>query len=377
MIIYAALPFHKDVKLTPAMKLRADRVMWSHQKVFDSAAGTVAYFPVIYTPQAVALKVGEWLGLSIDTSYRGARYLSLLVSMLILMWAFSMYSPSYLAMACMLLPMQLFQLAATSIDGLSMALGIFVVSVFMRIASNCGAGSSRDPYLLILGCSILITSRPYLLPLLGLSWVALSMRPRKALALAVSCQAAFVIGWFMLVLFNTVDTRVSTGLATMDKVSYYLSHPGVFVGVIGTTLTDTSLLRFYGSSFLGVLGWLDTYLRDVVYTVLGLFLTLIAVLNIGTLSGDGQARWPLLIAALCSVVLIFVLLLLTWTALPAVTVDGVQGRYLLIPLILIAYALKGVGAEFQSQRIWLNTALLASLGCYSACVTIDAVLDRY
>jgi len=377
MSIYATLPFHRDVKLTPAMRYGAEGVMWSHQKVFDSAAGAVAYFPIIYTPQALALRVGEWLGLSIDMSYRGARYLNLIVIMLILIWAFSYSPPSYLAISCMLLPMQLFQLAATSIDGLAMALCIFAVSVFMRIAKDSGSRPSRDYYLLLLASTLLITSRPYLLPLLGLSLVVFSIRPSRVLALAIGCQAVFVIGWFTLVLLYTADIRVSTELGTVDKFNYYFSHPGVLMGVMWATMSDASLLQFYGFSFIGILGWLDTSLHEAAYIVLGLFLMLIAVLNTGTLRKDSQARWALLITALCSVALVFMLLLLTWTALPAVRVEGVQGRYLVIPFILVAYALNGVGPEFHARRIWLNIALLMTIGGYSEMVTIEALLDRY
>ena len=63
---------------------------------------------------------------------------------------------------------------------------------------------------------------------------------------------------------------------------------------------------------------------------------------------------------------------------PAIYIDGVQGRYLLIPAVLIAYALSG-------QSIWLNRpkvektimTIVFFFALYCAVITMNVLLERY
>jgi hypothetical protein len=70
-------------------------------------------------------------------------------------------------------------------------------------------------------------------------------------------------------------------------------------------------------------------------------------------------------------------MLVTWTPHPATLIEGIQGRYFLLPAILIAYALNNnLESSGFYRRILLFTILLL-LGIYSFIITDQLLLDRY
>lgn len=377
MIHYAALVHHPDVKVTADKKAQADRVQWSHTHVFGALPGTGFYFPVIYTPQAVGLRVGEALGLSVDTSYRCARLLALLAIIALLWKAFALYPPNALAIALIVLPMQLFQMATTSIDGISMALGFLVISAFMRIAQQGIKASPRDFYWLVAASTVLISSRPHLLPLLLLPVAAVFYTPGRTFIVLVCGEILGVLGWLASAVLNTVDLRISGQAGLAKTLGFYTEHPGELFTVISATFSNVELLRFYWLSFIGILGWLNVALPSSAYSVLSAVLLVIVLMNMGGLKTAERFRLTLLFCAACSVALIFVALLLTWTPIASPVITGVQGRYFLIPALLAAYALAGTVKGFHSWRAYCNTALLILLGCYSVVSMTGVLQHRY
>ncbi|WP_169070692.1 hypothetical protein [Candidatus Accumulibacter contiguus] len=90
-----------------------------------------------------------------------------------------------------------------------------------------------------------------------------------------------------------------------------------------------------------------------------------------------EAEWLvsllLVICAFCSILLIFLALLVTWNAHPASVINGVQGRYFIVPALLIAYSLDcGSGGESP-----VGPALLAAFSLFSLFNTGNLLLDRY
>ena len=91
-----------------------------------------------------------------------------------------------------------------------------------------------------------------------------------------------------------------------------------------------------------------------------------------------SARAALLLSSIGAVATIFLAMLVTWTPHPALYIDGVQGRYFLIPALLIAYALSG-------QAIWLNRPKVEKtimitvffFALYCAVITMNVLVERY
>lgn len=342
-------------RLAPAdLQQQYKAVPWSETTVFYPAPGTGYYFPLIYAPQALALKAGRALGLGIAHSYQLARSFTLFAVCVLVTLAWRKAPPNPAVLVVTTLPMCIFQVVSPTLDGLTTALALLACSEFLSRLSTEQSKSSA-PWLLY-GCLFLvITSRTHLVPMLLLPlYLAWRHRARKAWAawsmLVLACAA-----WILYALATTTDARVVREHTTGELLRIYLTHPLDFFCLIWSTLQHDGRLAFYSQSFIGILGWLDTPLKKIHYQAIGAGLTVATLISVnwhGNRS-DYSQRVTMLVAGTTSVFIVFLALASTWTAYPATVIEGVQGRYFLVPAMLVCYALSGPNTGNFRHRAWV------------------------
>lgn len=379
MGMYSHLPSSRDRRLSIEKADSARDIAWSGQKEYTAAPGTAVYFPLIYGPQALALGIGERTGMTVDASYRLARFFVLLASAGVLVLAFLLFPANPLLIALLVLPMSMFQFSSATLDAFSNALAIFCLAAFLRLSVDRDKAASWIFPAFAFCIAILITSRLHLLPLLILLATSCWYVKNKAKWGVLGITTVFIFGWIVLAMKTTVDHRVSLGGSTGSIIEYYVKHPSMYFKVLLTTLSSTNLLSFYGDSFLGILGWLDTPFRTDSYVVMAWLLGLTAVLSISWRRGEGGLRpaMVLLLCAILTVLLLFFALLVSWTPHPASVINGVQGRYLWVPAGMLAYALAGDAALAENWRRKLALVLVACLALYSVNETAHSLINRY
>ena len=376
---YLDLPFKYDQKISQDILGSGHELRWTGIKEYSPAPGTGFYFPIIYIPQAVGLSAGEALGLTIDNSFRLARFASLTISCLIIYGAFLIFMPSPFAMSLLIIPMSLFQMSSASLDGISTAVAILVLSVFMRIAT-C-KGEAKPWFILLLTVSVFIvaSARMHLLPFVSLIFISYYYTKDKRCIFAGSLATFLLFLWLVMAIKNMVNFTPSTGIPPTGVITYYLANPFSLANVLFETITDPGLQQFYLKSFFGILGWTDAPFTQATYKVLYLLVTLIFLVSIPfrELRTELTMRASLALCAMGSVFLIFFSLLVTWTMHPASIIHGVQGRYFLVPGILIAYALSSTEYPLSNRFTLVGPILLAALFLFSVEKTANLLLDRY
>lgn len=399
MKIHTRYSYEKNTKLSLEENQIASGIEWSGSEQFSPAPGTGYYFPLIYSPQAIGLAVGEFFDLTVDHSYRLARFFTLLAISLALLWAFHLYTPSALVLALIVLPMSLFQLSTASLDGISSAITILAISAFLRITNDKESSPSWLVMLLATCVFLLASSRVHLLPMVLLVFAAyFYTRDRISLVLG-ALVTTLVLAWTAVAISSTVDARVSLGASTSELLRYYVFNPLQFIQVLWNTVTDAAMTSHWRQSFFGVLGWLDTWFSPVVYGWLGvlLLLTLFFSVSFKDIRHNWPARALLLVCSASSLLIMLLALLVTWTPHPASIIDGVQGRYFLLPALLLAYSLffnvnagsashagnalqAGAVGRVETCASWLRLCGLASLAAlfgYSALNTTNRLMERY
>lgn len=379
MRAHAGLPFASDQKVNAAMVDAARALQWRGEQEFSEAPGTGYYFPLIYAPHALGLLAGEVLGLSVDASYRLVRLLVLVCTVALLAWAFWLHGPPPLALGLLVLPMTLFQFASPTLDGLSAALAVLAISVFLKFSRDRDEAAPWLLPVLTVSVVILAASRVHLLPMLLLIFLCFAFVQRRGILLTGLGAVALVVGWLLLAVLYTVDTRVDTGAGTLTILGYYLADPVAFLRVLDATLSNDALTRFYRHSFLGILGWLDARFDVSVYRHLGSALLLLAFLSITWrgLGEDWLSRCALILCGVGGSMLVFLALLITWNAHPATLIEGVQGRYFLVPALLLAYALGGHATRGGGLVRLAGLGVVGGLLLFSAWMTLSLLLDRY
>ncbi|GAN69548.1 DUF2142 domain-containing protein [Acetobacter orleanensis] len=366
---------HTDKKIAQNDLNIIRNFQWTADKTFTVAPGTGYYFPILYTPQAIGLSIGEYTHLSIDNSYRLARLMSAIIACFIIIAAFAISAPNALVLALLAIPMTLFQIAAASLDGMATAVTILALAVFCQTKRLASHTPPALLYTLSISVTLVAACRLHALPILLLPFMAWIYTKRKNVLWQTLSCTAFVIGWTLLAMKMTISNP-HPDTSVHEKLLGIFLHPLHFAHLIVNTIADPGKQNFYICSFLGDLGWLDTLFPTKFYEALTLLLLVITLLCLPW--KNQRETWIssgiMAGMSLASCLLIFMALYLAWTPANASEIEGIQGRYFLIPALFLAYAL---GELKITRRSLCAFSLFAVLFLFSTYSMISVLLTRY
>jgi uncharacterized membrane protein len=369
-----------DNKITAEDRAAVKLVQWSDERRFGAAPGVNYYFPMIYSPQALGLFIGQQMGLTVETSYFLARFSAAIFIAAILLLAFNIFRPSLFIISLLIIPMTIFQFASTSQDGVATALVILVASIFLRLTTSPDPISKKYFYLMAFSVLLITTSRINLLPILGLLFIAAHYsKERRIYYSLASIVTLLSLLWVLYALLTTVDNRLVLEHSTAEVILHYVKNPFDFFSVLGHTLSDDKLTGFYLASFFGVLGWLDTNIGGQNVSILlysTLFIFLLSI-SLPTLKKERKARAALFITGIFSILLLFFLLLITWSKHPADVINGVQGRYFLAPVLLIGYSLTTSHKNLSRLQAIAGMTGLLTIAALTSFAIPRVLIDRY
>jgi uncharacterized membrane protein len=272
--------------------------------------------------------------------------------------------------------MSVFQFASASLDGMSTALSIFAISLFMRIMDERENAKPWRLYGLTASVILVVSSRPYMVPLIGLILGTYLYTGNRKSLLAGGVALSLVVLWWIVAIQGTTGTRLAIKAPISTVISYYVADPLSLLKLLHATFSQYG--RPYWESFLGILGWLDARFTEKIYTSFLYFIVAIGMFSVSFRYSKQElpARMLLSLCALFSFILVFPTVLLT-NAHPANLIEGVQGRYFLIPALLLSYSFM-CNSRRESCRIYLAGFLLLSvLLLYSTFHTTTLLLKRY
>ena len=352
------------------------------QPISLSAPGAALYPPIAYLPQGLAIGIARALYLPVSSAYHLTRLVTLITSAAVLFAAFLLVTPSPLQLALLALPMSLFQMASAALDGFSTSMAVLAISLYQALPET---QPRKQPLLhLSLVCSILVVvpARLHLWPLLILLFLsARKIKSAWAWFAGLACLSTVLI-WVVQVSRSTVDLRrAQLSTDTVQTAIESLSHPGELIALLVRTLTNQELQGFYARSFIGVLGWLHLPLEPPeAYQMLALMLAICTVLTVSWTRHQRwrmlleQTRWLLVGMAMLSALSVFLLLLVAWTPDPthAQLIEGVQGRYFLVPTLMVAMAVAAPQEQQQHLR-----GLMLSYGSGSVMLMVCTALTLH
>ncbi len=365
----------------PALMDQASRQGWAHQDMFVNVAGTGYYSPFIYLPHALGLRLARTLDLSMRASYELTRLLVALTALGLIAWAWRILAPNPLTRALVLMPMAVFQILSPTIDGLSIALALLLAALFVAQGlAPKGKPDLAQEWALYACTFLLVTSRTNLAPLLLLPlWLlARHFSGERLLAWLALCAAS--AGWTLYGLATTADTRLLRAHSTLEIIAFYAVDPSEFVRLVARTLSDPDTGYFYAYSFVGLLGWLDAAIpREAMVTVwCALAMALVAtVWSTKYLRRDIGMRSVLLFAGLSSTILIFFALAISWNDYPVEIMGGVQGRYFIVPALLVSVAIGPLGEKVAPMHQKISTALTLAFALGSLYTLAATLSQRY
>jgi uncharacterized membrane protein len=370
------LRFQYDNKITSSTVRMSRKIEWSGKRQFSDFPNTAFYFPLSYLPQAVALTIGENTGLTVRESYYLARLFSLLVTLALILAAFLLYPVPLMVLAAFVTPMSLFQLGSASLDSVTFGLCALAGALFMRGANAKFSFSAKMHVALIICLFSLVTSRIALFALTPLPVVLYATRKSRSYLISSAALISLSAAWTIYAL-ETVKGVPPRELTTIEIIKYYLGRPASFVRVFFDTITSGSMLKSYWSMFVGVLGWLDTPLGSEIYAGFGILFAMLGILSLGRKPASVLKKGSISLAcgAVCSLLLMYFVFLVTYDPHPAKIIEGIQGRYFTPIFIVFAYAI--FGRRLSSSELRVGLILLSLMIAFAIVGATPRLLGRY
>jgi hypothetical protein len=347
--LYESMSYHQDVKQTPDLARRAGAIGWpepDRDEVFQSPA---QYGPLFYIPQAIGIWLGRSLGISPTSTLALARVMNGLAACAIGFLALSICRRGLaLTFTTLLFPMALSQFASLSQDALIISLSILAVAMASRVLTEQRPASTSEfaIFAAIVVSAALARPSNIALALLAPAFVTWSDLGWRRKALIGGAAVVLLAVWFpfQATLLQWLPSEWSVSIT--GQLRYIFADPLAFPRAL-----VSSLLAQYEPLLAGMVGRLGWGWTDVIFP--NWYYLQAAVVFICALAAPGNSGptlRPTLIAALTFLGFITALsgaLYLSWTKVGKPTIDGLQGRYFLPVIPLLAWPVPAFGARLR------------------------------
>jgi uncharacterized membrane protein len=362
--------------------LAARALGWSHHPVFKQMRTQAGYLPIFYLPEALAIGTAKLLGFGPYHAYLAARLANLGGFLLAGAAALLLAQRGLALLFCTLtMPMTLNLAASGSLDALMIPSAVLAAALLTRRPpatsfSFWAAG-------VLIGC-VAVTKPPYfplaamlLLPPSGrwrLPRAELLRRAAAVLGILLACMAwSWVIVRYAAVpplqppeaagpLYPGPLPAVFDGPNLAAQVSVLMADPIRLLSLpLRQFLHDGDLL----DQMIGRLGWLNVVLPTHLYLLWTFALVASVLLELaGPRQPDqGAGRLVLLLsAAAVSVIGVYLSQYLAWTPVGVPWIGGMEGRYFLPVLPLLAVAIPHLdlpGGRVLRRVLWVLPAAAA------------------
>lgn len=356
----------------------ADPLGWQAPRIPAFFGNTAIYPPVLYLPAALGIDLCRLLGATLPATLTVARLAQAMASLTLASLALGMARRGRVVLFVLLsLPMTLSLFGSCSQEGPMLATAACCAAwLSRRDARSPGSWRGWIGAGLLIGLLGAAKLPQMLLGLLPACVGAACGRGRTGAAATVASLLVSV-GWLLAGALPAMGGLGRAGVSPQLQLAFIVAHPLRMAGVAVDTLTvlGPTLVR----ETIGVLGLLDTLLPVAFYAAALLCLVVACGMEGWPMQRARAGMLPggvrLAMAAVLSgcVAAIFAILDLVWTPVGAGLIEGVQGRYLLPPLLfailLLPRAERAVGPE--QLRLAGGFALL----CW--CVVPATIVARY
>jgi uncharacterized membrane protein len=350
------------------------------EPVFVPYAGSEGYSPAAYLPHAAMAWLARAAGLGFLATFYLMRLAGLAAMTAVVAYAIArtpLPSLSWTFLAIGMLPSALNGRAVINADAAAFAYSLVLVGLFLRRSSGLAGAAPPTRAVWTLLCAL---SKPPNIAFALLEWFhpvspgwpkwrdrAMVILPALvATVVWTAASSADVAAWRLVEITGAAPEE----FAPAWKLRFMVDHPGHFLEAVGGSFLKKDPAQFW-HQVIGVLGLFDTVLRPWVYTGIGGLLAATSVSAIGGGVRPREGLAALLVgAAYCfAVVLIFYLV---WTPINADEIWGVQGRYFVPVLPLVAVVVATLFRRAPNVRITALLAVAAAL--LAGAGSIDAVL---
>jgi uncharacterized membrane protein len=340
--------------------------------------GAEGYSPVPYVPYVAAAALAETAGASWRSMLYLMRFFGLLLTTALIAYAIAktpVLPWGFFAVA--MLPSSLYGRAVVSADGAVLAATLVVLALCLRSALGRNEFPAYRGFWYVI-CALTKPSQLVIVALesmvrpltLARNWLAIVAVTLPAIVLCVAWVLATggeMAAWR---LYGEADSSEQFRIGW--KLKFMLQHPLHFPSAAFASLDHSGELW---RQLIGVLGWLDTRLYPLAYPVLS---GLLVLASLDRLMGPADIRRRIalvvLFTAAAYAAVIFFLFFVTSTPVDADRVHGLQGRYYVVMVPLLAIFVAALLPRSPPRPLQAGAAVLLAL--LSGLAIVEAVLRK-
>jgi uncharacterized membrane protein len=278
-----------------------------------------------------------------------------------------------LIFATLLLPMTLSQFASASQDALLISLSILVVAMASRALAQDRPASIAEfaVFAFIVMATTLARPPQFALALLAPAFVRRRDPAWRSKALIAAVAVVMVILWMRIL--SGLTPPVASDSSLSGQFHRLLADPLLLPSVMMNSFANDGFWLL--ETLIGYLGWIDTQMPNWYYLTAAGALVIAAIAP----NNRGSVLWPstlalftfgALLTAVCAA------LYITWTPLGSTTINGMQGRYLLPVLPLLAWIVPEYGPRLERMLAptWYPVLLFPLI---TLATTPIIIMERY
>lgn len=314
-------------------------------------SNTAIYSPVPYLPASLAIAAGRVVRLPPMALLYVAR-LANVVAYVALMVSALRYMPvqKWTLFLIAMMPMSMFLAGSLSADVITNGAAFLVIAMVLHDALQAQRLTRRHLATLLLWSVVVALSKQAycLLPLLFIIVPAWKLGGRWQWRLATSTLVGIPIllclAWSLSV--NSLYAPLRAGVDPPAQLHYLLTHPQEYATVFFHRMVQPDVYYY----LVGVLGWYTVFLPQPVYAIYWLALGTTAVLDAeeSPFSSVGIRAVAAALFVLETVV-VTTLIYMSWNAVGANRLEGIQPRYLIPVLPLAFLPLEGLAGRIVQR----------------------------
>lgn len=375
-----------DIHFTAAalLDIRTDTA----ERLFYQTGGAPQYNPLSYTLQALAILPLKILNAPIIVMIYAIRLMNLAIWVLCGYFAIKIIPIRKwtLAGVC-LLPVIVAQAVSIGLDSMIFASVALFVAVLTRalVDSEYKISMKMQAVLTILA-TMMVIGKPVLAIVVGMTLLiknkqfgANSFRGQLFMKISIlAIPILITLGW-MAITLGLADT--STNSSSSFQIERFIANPLIFPLMLASTIFLYSpASNILAQSLIGNFGWVDTPMSTLVVMAGAAYVTLLVVTGYEKLFLPKVYRIIMIGVALLYIVLVYFSMFIAFTKPTELAISGVQGRYLIPALMIIAVAIYGrkivmKKKDYRKMVLLFSTLLLvvATFAIYARYYTVHFI----
>jgi hypothetical protein len=368
------LSFHYDAKETGDVAKASAALRWAVPDQWENFQNTAQYGPALYAPQAIGIWIGKLLGLNPAWTILCSRLVNGLIAASIGFIAICFCRRGQaMTFTALLLPMTTSEFASLSQDALIISLSILAVALASGVIAEQRPARVSEFFLFVVIVVATTMARPSQVALapLGLAFVGWPDKAWRRKSLIA------VLGFVCIAIWISILPKLMPeeppGASVSGQLKAMIESPLLLPKVLVNSFRESGWWLF--ETMAGRLGWLDLPLPPWYYIVAS------GILICAWLAPGNRPPYafPALVGVITPLALLLaigVALYTSWTPMGKMTVDGLQGRYMLPVLPLLAWSAPAWRGSFATP-LMLAWAPVLVFPLVSLTVLPGAVMARY